>query len=307
MTATIASEGASEMQNGVLPFLMDSGGRKASLRGRLARVDGIASSILARHNYPLAAAELSAESIALAACLSSTMDFDGIFTLQASGNAGISTLFADVTSAGAVRAYAQVTEDFDGEEPLGAPAALIKLMGTGYLAFTVDQGENGRYQGIVPIEEPDLNAVAMRYFYNSEQLDTALLLAAKPDANGGWHAAALMLQRIPETGGNNEPKPFTDEEDDIWHTACTLMATSTREELTDPNISPEELLRRLFQELNVAVLPFKNMMDECRCSPERVERMLDGLEEAEKIDLADDDKKITVSCEFCKKEHHIKI
>ena len=244
-------------------------------------MDGIASSILARHDYPLAAAELSAESIALAACLSSTMDFEGIFTLQASGNASISTLFADVTSAGAVRAYAQVAEDFDSDQSLGAPAALIKLMGTGYLAFTVDQGENGRYQGIVPIEEPDLNAVAMRYFYNSEQLDTALLLAAKPDVDGGWHAAALMLQRIPETGGNNEPQPFTDEEDDIWHTACTLMATCTRDELIDPNISPEELLRRLFQELNVAVLPFKMMQDECRCSPERVERMLDGLEQDE--------------------------
>ena len=109
----------------------------------------------------------------------------------------------------------------------------------------------------------------MRYFYNSEQLDTALLLAAKPDGDGGWHAAALMLQRIPETGGNNEPQPFTDEEDDIWHTACTLMATCSRDELIDPNISPEELLRRLFQELNVAVLPFKIMQDECRCSPER--------------------------------------
>ncbi len=303
MTATMASE----VQNGVLPFLMNAGGKRTALRGRLARVDGIASSILARHDYPLAAAELSAESIALAACLSSTMDFEGIFTLQASGNASISTLFADVTSAGAVRAYAQVAEDFDSDQSLGAPAALIKLMGTGYLAFTVDQGENGRYQGIVPIEEPDLNAVAMRYFYNSEQLDTALLLAAKPDGDGGWHAAALMLQRIPETGGNNEPQPFTDEEDDIWHTACTLMATCTRDELIDPNISPEELLRRLFQELNVAVLPFKMMQDECRCSPERVERMLDGLEQAEKIDLADDDNKITVSCEFCKKEHHINI
>ena len=303
MTVTMASPQA----DGVLPFMMDAGRRKAALRGRLARLDGVASSILARHDYPKAAAELSAESIALAACLSSTMDFDGVFTLQASGNGAISTLFADVTSAGAVRAYAQVAEDFDAGQGLGAPAALINLMGTGYLAFTVDQGENGRYQGIVPIEEPDLNAVAMRYFYNSEQLDTALLVAAKPDDQNGWHAAALMLQRIPETGGNQETEPFNAEENDIWHTACTLMATCTREELTNPALSPEELLRRLFQELNVAVLPFQPMQDECRCSPERVERMLDGLPQEEKKDLADDNSIITVSCEFCKKDHHITV
>ena len=301
MTARMASA----EQDGVLPFMMAAGEKKAALRGRLARVDGIATSILARHEYPLAAAELSAESIALAACLSSTMDYDGVFTLQASGKGLVSTLMADVTSAGSVRAYAQVAEDFDINQPLGNPAALIDLMGTGYLAFTVDQGDHGRYQGIVPIEEPDLNAVAMRYFYNSEQLDTALLLAAKPDQYGGWHAAALMLQRIPETGGNNETQAFSQEEDDIWHTACTLMATCTREELTDPKISPEELLRRLFQELNVAILPFKMMTDQCRCSPDRVERMLDGLDQAEKVNLADENGIINVSCEFCKKNHQI--
>ena len=293
--------------SGVLPFMMDSAARKALLRGRLARVDAVASSILGRHDYPPAVAELSAESIALAACLSSTMDFDGVFTLQAKGDRDVGTLFADVTSAGAVRAYVQIAEDFDTATPLGDPAPLMTLMGTGYLAFTVDQGENGRYQGIVPIEDPDLNAVAMRYFFNSEQLDTALLLAARPDGHGGWHAASLMLQRIPETGGNNAVKPFSDEDDDLWHTACTLMATCTRDELIDASLAGEELLHRLFHELDVSILPFRPMIDQCRCSPERVERMLSGLPDDEKRDLADDDQIITVSCEFCKKDHKIKI
>ena len=53
-------------------------------------------------------------------------------------------------------------------------------MGTGYLAFTVDQGEQGRYQGIVPIEAADLKSVSMRYFSDSEQIDTVLLIAAQP-------------------------------------------------------------------------------------------------------------------------------
>ena len=301
----MASSEVTKISDGVLPFIMDAGSRKAALRGRLSRVDGVASSILARHDYPEAAAELSAESIALATCLASTMDFDGIFTLQASGNSDIKTLFADVTSAGAVRAYAQISEDFDPKKPVGAPAPLIGLMGTGYLAFTVDQGENGRYQGIVPIEDADLSATAMRYFHNSEQLDSALMVAAQPDGDGGWHAASLMLQRIPETGGNNDIQPFSAEEDDIWHTACTLMSTCTRKELLDKDLQPEELLRRLFQELDVSVLPFRDMEDKCRCSPDRVERMLDGLDDAEKRELADDDLTITVSCEFCKNQHKI--
>ncbi|MCE2517167.1 MAG: Hsp33 family molecular chaperone HslO [Alphaproteobacteria bacterium] len=302
----------------VLPFLIDVGERKAALRGRLARVDEVASSILSRHDYPSAVAELSAESMALAACLATTMDYDGVFTLQASGNGDVKTLFADVTSSGAMRAYAQHDEELDPATPLGAPAPLIGLMGTGYLAFTVDQGEQGRYQGIVPIEDADLTGVAMRYFADSEQIDTALLIAALPKISGpitsgpkksqptdagGWHAAALMLQRIPETGGTNDAPIISAEEDDIWHTACTLMATCTRDELVDPELAPADLLRRLFHELDVSVLPLREITDECRCSPDRVDRMLAGLSKDERLEFADDDGMITVACEFCKKEH----
>lgn len=289
---------------GVLPFIMDAGPRKAAMRGRFARIDDVATAILGRHQYPVAVAELTAEALALAAVLSSTMDYDGIFTLQASGKGAVTTLLADVTSDGAMRGYAQVAEDAaDLPAEPGAPAPVLHLMGTGYLAFTVDQGEKGRYQGIVPIEDPDLTAVSMRYFFNSEQIDTALLLAAEPDGNGGWRAAALMLQRIPEDGGNNEVIPMSAEEADSWHTACTLMATCGRDELLDPALSQEKLLFQLFNELNVSVLPLREMKDQCRCSPERVERMLAQLDDAEKQDLADDDNAILIACEFCKKEH----
>lgn len=295
---------ASLQLSGVLPFIIDAGGRPSAMRGRFVRIDQVASSILGRHRYPDAVAELSAEAMALAACLASTMSFDGVFTLQASGSGPIKTLFADVTSDGAMRGYTQHQDDHPAvtAEP-GAPSPILRLMGGGYLAFTVDQGEKGRYQGIVPIEEPDLTAVSMRYFFNSEQIDTALLLSARPDGRGGWHAAALMLQRIPEDGGKDGILPMSKDEADHWHTACTLMATCSRDELTDPGLPQETLLFRLFNEMDISVQPFRVLKDECRCSPERVQRMLAGLAPEDIQDLADDDNTIIISCEFCKKEH----
>ena len=86
-----------------------------------------------------------------------------------------------------------------------------------------------------------------------------------------------------------------------------LCRLRNRDELIDASLAGEELLHRLFHELDVSILPFRPMMDQCRCSPERVERMLSGLPDDEKRDLADDDQIITVSCEFCKKDHKIKI
>ena len=134
----------------ILPFyLAGENGDGALIRGRLASVGGPASSILARHGYPEMVAHLQAEALAIAACLSTFMKFDGVFTLQAKGSGFVKTLLADVTSDGALRGYAafddenvpSLGDDMVATMPAGVPA----LLGTGYAAFTVDQGtENGR-------------------------------------------------------------------------------------------------------------------------------------------------------------------
>ena len=95
----------------ILPFyLAGENGDGALIRGRLASVGGPASSILARHGYPEMVASLQAEALAIAACLSTFMKFDGVFTLQAKGNGFVKTLLADVTSDGALRALGPRSE-----------------------------------------------------------------------------------------------------------------------------------------------------------------------------------------------------
>ena len=294
--------------SGILPFVIDAGtNRQAAIRGRLVRLNSVVDSILTRHQYPAPVAELTAEALALAASLASTMDYDGIFTLQAKGDGAIKTLLADVTAEGAVRGYAAFNPNPKTSARTPAPAPIQQLMGKGHLAFTVDQGKAGRYQGIVPIEAPNLSAVALRYFRDSEQIDTKLLLAAE-HTNNQWHAAALLLQRIPETGGaNGNIIPMNAEEADIWHTACTFMASLSRTELLNTNITPTQLIHRLFHQQNARILPYRTLYDECRCSPNRVKQVLESLSDEEKRELADDNNELTISCEFCKTEWSISV
>ena len=66
----------------ILPFyLADGSDDVALIRGRMASVGRAASTILARHAYPEIVAILQAEALALAACLSSTLKFNGTFTI----------------------------------------------------------------------------------------------------------------------------------------------------------------------------------------------------------------------------------
>ena len=296
----------------ILPFyLADGSDDVALIRGRMASVGRAASTILARHAYPEIVAILQAEALALAACLSSTLKFDGVFTLQAKGDGLVRTLFADITETGALRGYAAL----DGNqaafraaalahEPMG-PVRLGHLMGDGYIAFTVDDGStNGRYQGIVELDDQHLSDAAMRWYKNSEQLNTVVVCAAA-EGRDGWQAVALMLQRIAAEGGNGDVMTWSDagsraKSDDAWHTAKTLLGSITRGELLDPALSPENIVFRLFNAMAPHSAKARPVADQCRCNVEKIEAVLQQLAADEVEDLADEDGKLTITCEFCK-------
>src|SRR5689334_17939162 len=77
------------------------------VRGRLVRLNAVADEILQRHDYPDAVAQQLAEMMALAAVMAAALKYDGIFTLQAKGDGPLSLMVVDLTSAGAMRGYAQ--------------------------------------------------------------------------------------------------------------------------------------------------------------------------------------------------------
>lgn len=314
----------------ILPFyLADGSDDVALIRGRIASVGGPANTILERHNYPSLVANLQAEALALTACLSSTLKFDGVFTLQAKGDGLVRTLFADITEAGHLRGYCAMEDNPTGLQAASLaqdPSSAVRLgplMGGGYIAFTVDQGStNGRYQGIVELDERHLSDAAMRWYENSEQLDTVVLCAAEQGANG-WQAVALMLQRIAAEGGldagndaghdvgsdvGNDAggvpvKSSADARaasDDAWHTAKTLLGSITRDELLDPALTPENIIFRLFNSMAPHSAPARPVVDHCRCNVDKVEAMLAQLAPDEIDDLADDNGNLTVTCEFCK-------
>jgi molecular chaperone Hsp33 len=298
----------------ILPFyLADGSDDVALIRGRIASVGRAASTILNRHAYPKIVAILQAEALALAACLSSTLKFDGVFTLQAKGDGLVRTLFADITETGALRGYAALDDNraaFQAaalaHDPSG-PVRLGPIMGDGYIAFTVDEGStNGRYQGIVELDDRHLSDAAIRWYENSEQLDTVVVCAAAEGLDG-WQAVALMLQRIAAEGGRGDTLAWNDAKaqeasDEAWHTAKTLLGSVTRDELLDPALSPENIIFRLFNSMAPHSAAARSVVDQCRCNVQKIEAMLQQLAANEVEDLVDEDGNLTVTCEFCKTE-----
>jgi molecular chaperone Hsp33 len=282
----------------IRPFQIETSG----LRGRLVRLGPELDGILGRHAYPAPVARFLAETLTLATLLSAMLKYDGVFTLQGKGDGPLRLLVADVTSEGKMRAFAQYdAAAFEGESGARmtedaelAPAAA--LLGKGYLAFTVDQGENTeRYQGIVELYGKTLADCVQHYFRQSEQIDTGVAVAAEL-TEAGWRAGGVMLQRMPEEGGTAPILSSADE--DGWRRAMVLLSSATPKELIGASVAGDDLLYRLFHQDGVRAYPAKLLSFGCRCSDERVRGMLKGLARDD-IDHLKVDGKVEVSCQFC--------
>ncbi len=297
----------------VLPFEI----RPLGVRGRLVRLGAAVDDILHRHDYPPPVSALLAEAVALTAMLGAALKFDGKFILQTKTDGPVDMIVADYVSPGKVRGYAR----FDAAKLAALTQAnQAQLMGNGYLAMTVDQGPDmERYQGIVPLQGEDLTAAAHSYFEKSEQIPTRIRLAAGPLMQRGaraesWRAGAVMVQHLPREGGSSplpsnsgdapEGTDVAPQEHDDWVKARLLLDTVEDHELLDPQLTPEELLYRLYHEDGVIAYETAALQRYCSCSEESIKSMLRRFPAEDQADMVQDGT-IEVTCEFCSTQYRV--
>lgn len=298
--------------NIVRPFQLET----SSLRGRLVRFDDVLNEILNAHDYPEAVGKLLAETITLCALLASMLKYEGIFTLQTKGDGPISMLLADFTSDGAIRGCATFDKDrvavvtkqlaaFSKEVGEGSDNHLAQLLGKGYIAFTVDQKDQAeRYQGIVELKGKSLVNCVQHYFAQSEQIDTGIKMAAgKRDDK--WRSGGIMLQHMPEDGGNKGVKlPSSNLDEDDWRRAMVLLQSCSEDELLSPELHGHDILTRLFHEEGVRVYEPLQLRHECRCSEDRVKNIVLMMGEEDRTEMIEDGA-YRLTCEFCSKTYVI--
>lgn len=266
----------------LIRFLIEDTG----VRGVLVSLDATWQEIRGRAEYPEAVAHLLGEAAAAAALFCGHVKVEGRLSLQLRGTGALRTLFAECTSQGTLRGLARHEGDL--------PAVLgPRDFGDGsMLAITIEtlppgQREVQRYQGLVGLQEDTLSEALTGYFRQSEQLPTALLLAAN-----GSRAAGLLLQLLPEA----------DREGDGWTRVEALFGTlGGTELLAGPDA---DLLWRLFHEDGVRLLSEQPLRFACSCSRARVEDMLRGLGETEALAAADSGE-AQIHCEFCGREYRL--
>lgn len=281
----------------VQPFQVES----MAAQGRLVRLGPALQRILSAHQYPSIVAKHLGELVVVGAILSGTLKRKGVLTVQAIGEGAIRLLVVDVTQDGNVRGYARFDES--GVAALVAQQQdelpLSELLPSGRLVFNLKYSDSSSpYQGIVPLEGTSLAESARAYFLQSVQSETAFKITVALD-EGVWSGGGLMVQRLAKKGfqfqsGENGIL----DHNEAWNRAVIMMESCTDIELLNQNVSPTDLLFRLFHQDGVRVFPIEALQMLCRCSKGRVEEVLGSFPKNE-IEEMKIDGQVLVNCEFC--------
>lgn len=261
----------------------------APVRGHWVHLSRAWIEARAHQQLPPEARNLLGEALAATVLLSASLKFTGTMTLQLGGSSGpVSMLVAQATDTRTLRGVAQVRE---GAATAGLPFG--RLVQGGRLVVSVEQGEHApAWQGVVPLDEDGLGRCLESYFAASEQLPTAIALAANE-----FSAAGLLLQKMPVAEGEARGAETLD----LWEEVAAMMATVGASDLLA--CPPEQLLGRLFGTHSIRLFDAEPVRFACRCDRQRVAAMLRGLGREDVEALVAEQGEVVVTCEFCRKPY----
>jgi molecular chaperone Hsp33 len=277
------------------------------------RLTSVLHDILAPHAYPENVARALGEAVLLTVLLGDTLK-SGRLQLQTRTDGAVSQLVVDYEALETegvktpqVRAYAH----FDADS-LDSRAHTATLLGSGHLAFTIEQGDNARYQGLTALTGQGLETAAHEYFLASEQLPTRVRLCVgqsyEKDGAPYYCGGGILGQYLPAHGGIQDAHPgdapdaaTNPSESDLWLEARALLDTVEDIELLDTEVSLEKLLYRLFHAHETRTFPEHSVQKLCRCTDERLRNILESFSLEDRVDMCNENGDITMTCAFCAK------
>jgi len=278
--------------NTVIPFQLEN----SAVRGRLVRLDDQMWKIIDQHNYPDPVNMYLAQATALGIALANCFKFDGLFTLQITGDGPLRILVVDIEDQKFVRCCARFDQERLDQLTENDAKNTQKVFGQGTLVFTIDpKTGDDRYQGVVELIGTTLSETTHHFFRQSEQLETGIVLTSGFD-RANFASAALMIQRLPLSQTISPEEE--DDQDDKWIHALSIVGSVTRKELLDRDLPHNDLLYRLFWEGGIRTYKPQSIEARCRCSQVKIKEMLGGFTEDDRQEMIFEDK-ITVTCEFC--------
>ncbi|MCA9557783.1 MAG: Hsp33 family molecular chaperone HslO [Myxococcales bacterium] len=207
--------------------------------------------------------------------------------LQLRGNGPLHEIYAIADADGHVRA---TCGEFKVPTPATGPQRIAPAIGLGHLTVTKKLDAGDAYNGTVPLANGEVADDLALYFLQSEQVPSAIGLGEKLGPDGVVAAGGFMVQAMPDI-----------EDEDLGRVEARIKALPPIGELIALGVTPEALLDRLFDD--VEVLARTDVGFRCPCNREHFARVLCTLGEAELRSLVEEEEVTELTCNFCSKAY----
>lgn len=265
--------------------------RNAGIQITAASTTGLVERAREIHNTtPLATAALGRTLTATSIMGSQLKAEGGSITVQIKGNGPLGTIVCVGDENGYVRGYLQNPA---ADLPLRADGKLNVGggVGRGYLMVIKDIGLKDPITGTVALVNGEIAEDLTRYFAESEQIPSACALGVLVDTDcsvkcaGGW-----LVQLMPGV-----------KDADIDRLEANLAKLPPMTAMLDKGMTLEEIVSAVLDGFEVDFLQTDEIGYRCACSREKVERALISMGRKELADMAAEQEKSEVTCQFCDK------
>lgn len=219
-----------------------------------------------------------------------------LLTLQIKCSGPIGGLTVTADSMGHVKGYAEHPEvmlPINNKGKLDVGGALDM----GILNVIKDMGLKEPYVGQTVLQTGEIAEDLTYYFANSEQIPSSVGLGVLMNRdNTVAQAGGFIIQMM----------PFA-EEKVICALEKKLVEMTSVTAYLEAGMSPEELLKEIFGDMELEITDRADAAFSCNCSRERVEKALISIGEKEIQDMIADWEEVQLHCHFCNQDYGFSI
>ena len=215
-----------------------------------------------------------------------------VLTLQIQCSGPINGLTVTANAKAQVKGYANNPQVMLPPSPQGK-LDVGKALDLGVLSVIKDIGLKEPYVGQSNLTTGEIAEDLTYYFATSEQIPTSVALGVLMEKdNTVKHAGGFIIQLM----------PFA-EESLISDLETRLQDFSSITSLMDKGMTPEDMMKQLFDGYDVVVTDSITPSYHCDCSKERVYKAVMSVGKAEIEDMIADGEPIEVGCHFCNQKY----
>jgi len=167
----------------------------------------------------------------------------------------------------------------------------------GVMRVIKDMGLKEPYVGTVELQTGEIAEDLTYYFAVSEQIPSSVGLGVLVNKDCTVNCAGGFIIQV---------MPFcSDEVLDKIESNLTSLPSVT--DMMSEGMTPEDILNKVFEGLDVDIKDKTDTGFRCDCSKERVEKSLASLNKEDKAEIIADGKPVEVKCQFCNEKYEFSI